>query len=544
MKITTLQLNFTVGDISGNMKKIAEKYWEACSRGADMVVATELALFGYPPKDMLLQDEYLKKHDHYLGLLREQVGETALVVGIVERNENKGKALFNSAAVIQNGRIIHTRRKTLLPTYDVFDEARYFEPNNEKPLIFNYKGKRFAVLLCEDIWGGLDGSRDGKLYRRDPVEELSAEAIDVLIVINGSPYSVGKGDIRFRLVSGVAKKLGCAIVYANQVGGNDDLVFDGRSFAVNKEGECISFSGTFTEKTAEVDIEKGRKTSYPSDDGSIANLYRALALGTKDYVNKSDFPKALVALSGGIDSAVTAAIAVDALGADRVVGVSMPSKYSSKGSVDDAESLAKNLGMEFRVMPISDVFSQYEKTFKDVGVPLGGVAEENIQARIRGNYIMYLSNTLGYVVLATGNKSEISVGFCTLYGDTAGGFAVISDVYKTVVYKLAEYINRDLEIIPLNTIKKPPSAELRPGQEDEDYLPPYGILDGILRAYIEKRKGLSEIVALGFNEEVVKWVLSKVNRNEYKRRQMAPGVKITPIAFGSGRRFPIVAKFP
>lgn len=543
MKITTLQLNFTVGDIAGNTKKIAEKYREACSRGAELVVATELALFGYPPKDMLLQGEYLKKHDQHLNLLREQIGETPLVVGIVEKNENGGKALFNSAAVIQNGKIIHTQRKTLLPTYDVFDEGRYFEPNDEKLSAFNYRGKRIAVLVCEDIWGGAEGSRGGKLYRRDPVEELKSENLDALIVINGSPYSLGKGDMRFRLVSGVAKELGCAVVYANQVGGNDDLVFDGRSFAVNKKGECVGFSGAFAESAAEVDIENGEKVLYPSDKDSIADLYRALVLGTKDYVDKSNFPKALIALSGGIDSAVTAAIAIDALGADRVVGVSMPSKYSSEGSVEDAESLAKNLGMEFRVMSIAEVFSQYEKTFKEAGVPLAGVAEENIQARIRGNYIMYLSNTLGYVVLTTGNKSEISVGFCTLYGDTAGGFAVISDVYKTLVYELAKYINRDSEIIPLNTVTKPPSAELRPGQEDEDYLPPYDILDGILKAYIEERKSPGEIAALGFDEETVRWVLSKVNGNEYKRRQMAPGVKITPIAFGSGRRFPIIAKF-
>jgi len=536
-------LNFTVGDIVGNTKKIAEKYREACFRGADLVVATELALFGYPPKDMLLQEEYLKRHEFCLGRLCAEIGETALVIGIVEKNEGDGKPLFNSAALIQNGKIIRSQRKILLPTYDVFDEARYFEAGVEKPSVFDYKGKKMAILICEDIWRGADGSRDGKLYRRNPVRELNGKNLDVVIVINSSPYSLGKGDMRFRLVSGVAKELGCAVVYANQVGGNDDLVFDGRSFAVNKKGECVGFSGAFAENATEFDVEKGGKIPYPSDKDSISDLYRALSLGTRDYVDKSGFSKALVALSGGIDSALVAAIAVEALGADRVVGVSMPSKYSSEGSVKDAESLAKNLGIEFHVIPIADVFSQYEKTFKDAGVPLGGVAEENIQARIRGNYIMYLSNTYNYVVLTTGNKSEISVGFCTLYGDTAGGFAVISDVYKTLVYELAKYVNGEREIIPLNTITKPPSAELRPDQVDEDYLPPYDILDGILKAYIEERRSLDDIVSLGFDEDTVKWVVSKVNRNEYKRRQMAPGVKITPTAFGSGRRLPIVAKF-
>ncbi len=544
MKIAALQLNFTVGDIAGNTAKIIEKYKEACSRGADLAVATELALFGYPPKDLLLRSDYLAEQERCLGLLMKEVGDTALVAGIAEKNPGSGKPLFNTAIVIQNGKIIHRQRKTLLPTYDVFDEARYFEPNAGEISAFDYLGKKIGVLVCEDIWGGAEGEGAPRPYKRDPVEELKGAGLDVLVAVNASPYHWGKGGVRLKLVSGVAERLGCAVVYANQAGGNDELVFDGRSFAVSEKGECLGAAGSFEEGVEIFRVGEGaEKRAYPSDGGDIGELYRALALGTRDYANKNNFSKALIALSGGIDSAVTAAVAVDALGPDRVIGVSMPSKYSSEGSVKDARSLAKNLGIEFHVIPIAEVLSRYEKTFKEAGFPLGGVAEENIQARVRGNYMMYLSNTLGHLVLTTGNKSETSVGFCTLYGDTAGGFAVISDVYKTTVYELAKRKNKGGEIIPRNTIEKAPSAELSPGQKDEDALPPYGILDGILKAHVEEGKSESEIAALGFDEGAVKWVVSKLNGNEYKRRQMAPGIKVTPAAFGSGRRFPISAEF-
>lgn len=553
-----LQLNFLVGDFVGNTNKIIAGYKKAVAMGAELVVSTELALFGYPPKDMLLYKSFLDAQNRELEVLKKEIGNIGLIVGIAEINTGDGKPLFNSAVLIKNGKIEIVQRKSLLPTYDVFDESRYFEPGKNLTEIFDIPSSGFfndcvTILVCEDIWGGNENNQSRKLYQWDPVMELNGLDVNTLIVINGSPYYWGKGDVRFNLVSGISKKLHCNVVYVNQVGGNDDLVFDGRSFAVNENGECIAVAQPFVEEILIVDTDSSKTVEYPSDgqnlkdSESIKNLYQALVLGTHDYVRKNGFEKVVIGLSGGIDSALTACIAVDALGKENVLGVTMPSPFSSQGSVDDSLALAENLGIQIITIPIHDIFRGYGQTLQPIfeGKQLD-VTEENIQARIRGNILMALSNKFGYLVLSTGNKSELSVGYCTLYGDMAGGYAVISDQWKTQVYELAKFINREdaQYTIPRNTLEKPPSAELRPDQKDVDSLPPYEILDPILRQYIEEQKGIDEIAIpeMPGGKEIVRKVIDMVNRAEHKRVQMPLGIKTSPKAFGSGRRWPIAAK--
>lgn len=551
LKVAMLQMNPIVGDCVGNTDKYIRAYREACEAGAELVVASELALIGYPPQDLLLRESFLDLHDQELARLVASVGNVGLVVGVVERNTRAGKPLWNSAVLIQNGKSVETQRKTHLPNYDVFDERRYFESNREEIQVFVYKGVTMAMLVCEDIWGTSEDNPNGiKLYERDLIAELAEQDLDVLITVNASPYYHRKGDVRLKLVSGIARKLHTSVVYVNQVGGNDGLVFDGRSFAVNERGECIASVAPFSAGVAVVVVGGDATGEYPSDAG-ISDLYNALVLGLRDYVHKSGRHDVVLGISGGIDSALVAAIAVDALGREHVYGVAMPSKFSSRGSISDALDLANNLGIRRRVIPINAAYDAYGDMLRsslgwdEKNAREGDVTEENIQARIRGNTLMAISNREGCFVLATGNKSELAVGYCTLYGDMAGGFAVIADVLKTKAYELVQYINRDAERIPQSTIDKPPSAELSPDQLDQDSLPPYDVLDAILKAYIEQGKGAKEIVGtLGYKADLVDWVIKKVDSNEFKRKQMPPGLKVSPVAFGTGRRMPIVARMP
>ncbi len=549
MKIALLQQNFIVGDIENNARKIREGYLSAVKDGAELVVSSELALFGYPPRDLLEHKSLVAKQFTLLEDLARYIDEVALIVGFAEPNNSKrGKPLFNSAAFLWKGKIHDVHRKALLPTYDVFDEYRYFEPYTKPQKPVSYNGKKIGILVCEDVWAGSEDPEIRDQYTFDPVEGICSQDPDVLIVINGSPYYWGKGDVRFSMIRDVAKKYKKPVVYTNQIGGNDELVFDGRSFAVDASGKCLGMGKSFEEDSVIIDLERDTVVSCPSDTGDLSQIEAALVLGVRDYCKKTGVDKHGVAigLSGGIDSAVTTVIAQKALGKEKVVTIAMPSGFSSQASVEDAEQLAKNLGVEFRLIPIKNAFRVLGETLKptiDWQDP-PEVTEENVQARIRGLILMATANREGRIVLGTGNKSELAVGYATLYGDMASGLGVISDLPKTLVYKLAKYINKDKEIIPRRTIEKPPSAELRPDQKDTDSLPPYDVLDAILEQYVEKRRGVSEINTKVFNRELVEKIIRMVNRAEFKRRQMAPGLKVTTKAFGTGRRMPIAARIP
>lgn len=550
MKIGILQLNFKVGDFEGNQQKILQGYRNAVESGASLVVTSELALFGYPPGDILLRDDYVIRQNHNLNELSQHIGKAGLIVGVATRNSGEaGMPLYNSVALIKNKKIDYLQHKSLLPNYDVFDEKRYFEASVEHPRMIQYNGHRLGFLICEDIWSDVEALAGNRMYRDNPADVFLQQPIDMLITINASPFYTGKTRIRHEIARSLTRKLKCSLIYANQVGGNDELIFDGQSFAMDQDGELIAKAKGFSEDCLIFDIETSTKVpSGPIDD--IRDLYDALVLGTRDYVLKSvGKPSVLVALSGGIDSAVTACIANQALGSEHVFGVGMPSAFSSEGSIADASRLAQNLGIRFKLIPIGQAYNSFGKILEPVidwhtpGSRENDVTEENIQARIRGTIMMAISNRHGGIVLSTGNKSELSVGYCTLYGDMAGGFAVLSDVYKTRVYDLANFINRDSEIIPWNTINKAPSAELSPDQQDQDSLPPYDILDAVLDAYIEQGLEKDDIAAQGFDPRTVTWIIGKLNANEYKRRQMAPGLKVTQKAFGIGRRLPIAARF-
>jgi len=560
MKIGMLQLNLTVGDVAGNAKKILEGYRELCRQGAELVVTSELALLGYPIKDLIFNDEIIDEQNRELDLIRSDVGDVGLIIGVAERAEGCGKPFCNSAYFLHNREVIFIQQKYLLPMYDVFDEARYFEPNpGITPTLIKYKGKRIAILICEDIWGN-DEMANG-LYEYDPIVALKKVYPDLLVTLNASPYYLGKEIVREKLIENISSDLGCPVVYVNQIGGNDELVFDGRSCVSDRKKSSIAYAPAFSESKMIVDVDLLRKIDIPCNNPD-KNLLDTLVLGTRDYVRKSGFTKAVIALSGGIDSAVTAAIACLALGPENVMGVALPSQFSSQGSIDDAELLAKNLGIRFHTISISGIYDAFGDALKKEinwyipGTIPGDATEENVQARTRGAIMMAISNRLGAILLTTGNKSEVSVGYCTLYGDMAGGFAVISDLYKGKVYKLANFINREKEIIPYNTINKAPSAELRPDQKDEDSLPPYDVLDEILEAYIEKGWSIKRIIDTRLldkesreftrkiaDEETVRKIINMVNRSEYKRQQMPPGLKVTKKAFGSGRRMPIAAKY-
>ncbi|TVL94774.1 MAG: NAD+ synthase [Candidatus Kuenenia stuttgartiensis] len=544
MKVALAQINPVVGDFENNVRKICSFIEQAKRKNADLVVFPELAVTGYPPKDFLDVPAFV---DHNLKALRDvtqQVSGIAAIVGFVDRNrQSYGKLVHNAAAFIQDRQIVSVHHKSLLPTYDVFDESRYFEPAcSIAPVQFN--NYTLGISICEDIWND-EEFWTRPLYETDPIEKLISKGANVIINISASPFTVEKHEaIRLRMLTHDAKKYKVPFIYVNQIGGNDELVFDGSSAVINAQGKRIAQAAAFGEDLIVVDLENTAIQVVPQTFTPIETVQKTLLLGLRDYVAKCGFEKVIIGLSGGIDSAVTAALAVEALGSENVIGIIMPSQFSSQGSVDDAVQLSKNLAIDYRIFPIKDLFDGYQTILREEfrGLPFD-IAEENLQARIRGNIIMALSNKYGYLVLSTGNKSEMAVGYCTLYGDMSGGLALISDVPKTMVYELAKYMNREKEIIPQETLSKPPSAELKPNQLDQDSLPPYDILDSILKAYIEEAKCIEEIVRMGFDETTVRDVIQKVNRNEYKRRQAAPGIKVTSKAFGPGRRMPIAHKF-
>ena len=545
MKIGIAQLNAVVGDFPGNAKRILAAYRECLELGAELVVVPELALVGYPPRDLLFKSQFIPKCLQALDYLADEVKSVPLVVGYVDHCEpdSVGKPFRNAAAFLHEGEVKHKVWKTLLPAYDVFDERRYFEPGEGcEPILWN--GKRLGITVCEDIW--TENYLHRPLYERDPAEELKSQGIDVLLNLSASPFSLGKPARRWDMLRQVAKNAEVPLVYCNCIGGNDQLIFDGNSLALDAKGEALASLSGFEEQCQVVDISlSGNDKNLPVETSQEENSYKALVLGLRDYAHKCGFTKACLGLSGGIDSALTAALACDALGAENVHGLTMPSQFSSGGSVDHSVELAKNLGMHCDTVPIGDTFAEVKAAMKPVFGDLEeDVTEENMQARIRGLFLMSLSNKTNSLLLTTGNKSELAVGYCTMYGDMCGGLAVISDLPKMQVYALSRWINRDREIIPWDTIDKPPSAELRPDQKDQDTLPPYEVLDSILELYVEQQLSGAEIIENhGHDENLVRWVQRRVDLNEWKRHQAAPGLRVTSKAFGIGRRMPIVQRF-
>jgi NAD+ synthase (glutamine-hydrolysing) len=541
LKVAGAQLNLTVGDIAGNEERIAGVMDRAESEGADVLLLPELAIPGYPPEDLVLRRDFVEANIDAMHRLARRSGRMTTVVGFVDFATGRGfgaddtqpRNVANAAAVITHGELRGVYHKVLLPNYGVFDEDRYFVMGSDPDRIWGIEGVPVGVSVCEDIW-----SPDG------PSSQQAAAGAKLLLNINASPFHRGKASEREEMLAAMARAGDAAVVYVNLVSGQDELVFDGASVVIGRDGQVLHRSPQFEEDFFVIDVPTGHEQASP---GSIAPLlepteeiYRALTLGLRDYCRKNGFEGVVVGLSGGIDSAMTAVIAADALGPDGVWGVAMPSRYSSRHSVDDARSLAENLGIRFDLIPIDGIYSAQLEALSDVfdGTEFG-IAEENLQARTRGAILMGISNKFGPMVLATGNKSEMAAGYATLYGDMVGGYSVLKDVFKTIVYELARWRNKDGEIIPQNTIDKPPSAELRPGQKDSDSLPAYEILDAILERYVEDDLGVVEIVGEGYDAETVLKVARLVDRNEYKRRQSAPGVKITTKAFGKDRRLPI-----
>ncbi len=543
MKIGILQLNSTIGAFEANQQKLLAAYSQAVQQGAEFVMAPELFLCGYPPRDLLLRPDFIAANLTALAKTAELVGAVPLCVGFVDKNPTRpGRPLANSAAVLQAGKIVWRQNKSLLPTYDVFDEDRYFEPA-KSTAPFEFQGRKFGITICEDIWNDEDFWSD-RLYRRDPVKELIAQGANIILNISASPWHVGKEKSRLEMLQRVARDERIPLVQVNSIGANDELIFDGHSVALNGQGDVLALGNGFAEDTLVVEMEGGPPATKPIWPAKEELLFKALSLGIRDYVHKCGFMSVVLGLSGGIDSAITAVLAVDALGADKVTGVSMPARYSSSGSLTDAEVLAKNLGIRYEVIPIEPAFQAVEGQFMKVFAGTKpNEAEENIQSRLRGVTLMALSNKFGSLVLTTGNKSEMAVGYCTLYGDMCGALAVIADVFKTEVYNVSRWINRDRVIIPTDSITKPPSAELRPDQTDQDSLPPYDVLDAILQHYVVEHLSKDEIIRRGFSAPVVNDVINKVTFTEYKRRQAAPGLKVSPRAFGMGRRIPVAQRF-
>jgi len=543
MKIGVLQLNATIGDFAGNRSKAVHGYRDACEQGAGFVVAPELFLCGYPPRDLLLRADFVEAGLTELQALAGEIGKVPLCLGVVERHAGTpGRPLHNSAVVLKEGQVVFRQHKALLPTYDVFDEDRYFEPG-ERFEVLEHQGRRIGITICEDIWNDSDFWPERR-YERDPVKELVAAGADLIINLSASPWYVGKEKTRLEMLQRVARDEGVALVQVNAVGANDELIFDGNSVALDAQGRVLDRCEAFAEEVRVADLQDPAADTQPAWPPNEEMLSRGLTLGVRDYVRKCGFENVVIGLSGGIDSAVTAVLAVQALGADRVLGVSMPARYSSEGSKSDAAKLAAALGIRYEVLPVEEPFQAMESQLAGVFAGLEpGIAEENIQSRLRGVTLMALSNKFGSLVLTTGNKSEMAVGYCTLYGDMCGALAVIADVFKTDVYKLARWINRETEIIPAETLAKPPSAELRPDQKDADSLPPYDVLDHILQCYIVDHMSPSEIIERGHDAAVVADVVNKVTFSEYKRRQAAPGLKVSPRAFGMGRRIPVAQRF-
>jgi len=547
MKIALGQINTTVGDLAGNVARMVSASRQAAGSGADVVVFPELSITGYPPRDLVEKPTFIEKSEQHLVRLAAATADLGLTVicGYVGRARSPaGKGATNSAAILHKGAVVFRQAKMLLPTYDVFDEARYFMPAENQKLT-RIEDTEVALTICEDAWNDKQ-FWERRLYWRDPVDELISAGGKLLISINASPYHMGKRALRREIFTAAARRHGVPLVYVNQVGGNDSLVFDGTSFAMNAEGRMIASAPSFREDMVLVDFSSGQGDQHHAIQDECEAAYEALVLGTRDYIRKCGFERVLVGLSGGIDSSLTAVIAADAVGSENVVGVGMPGPYSSAGSVNDARTLAANLGIRFEMAFITPVYAEFLKTLDPLfaGAPCD-VTEENLQARLRGVTLMSLSNKWGALVLTTGNKSELAVGYCTLYGDMCGGLAVISDVPKTLVYSLSRVANRlHPGAIPESVFEKPPSAELRPNQKDTDSLPPYEVLDSILRAYVEDNLSPREIAGqLAQPLEMVKRIINQVDRNEYKRQQAAPGIKVTSKAFGIGRRFPIAQKY-
>ena len=548
MKIGFAQINPTVGDLRGNCELIIGAYERLAAAGAELVLTPELAITGYPPQDLVFKSRFVPENLAFLEKLHSHVGDTALLVGFVDRNEGRGKPFHNAAALLERGKPICKAYKSLLPTYDVFDEDRYFEAGR-CVVPFDVHGRKIGVTICEDIW--TDDYLPRPLYDIEPVRNLVEQSAEIIVNLSASPFRLGAPACRFEMIAAQARTYQRPICYCNVVGGNDQLIFDGNSIAVNASGNLIAQLAAFREDAKVVDTDSTDAIEF-HEGKTPEQLFTALSLGVRDYFRKCNFHSAVIGLSGGVDSAVTAVIAVDALGAENVTGVSMPSPYSSRGSIDDARALARNLGIKFFEIPITDAFRDFKAQFKEIfkGLP-ENETEENMQPRLRAMTLMALSNKFGHLLLTTGNKSELAVGYCTLYGDMAGGLAVISDVPKTMVYELARWINSDYsarsgakrQIIPGSTIEKAPSAELKPNQKDQDTLPPYEILDKILQLYVEENLSARDIIARGFDEKAVRWVQRRVDLNEYKREQSAPGLKVTSRAFGVGRKMPIAQRY-
>ncbi len=539
MKILLAQINTIVGALEHNTQIIIETIRKARAQNIDLVVFPELTLTGYPPKDLVEKKWFVEKNVHQLDAITPETEGIGAIVGYLAPNPTaEGKGTFNSAALLCDKSISSVHHKSLLPTYDVFDEARYFDPAPSiTPALF--RGKRLGISICEDIWNDqLHWGR--RLYKRDPILELTEQRVDLMINISASPFTLNKRQIKHDMFSQIARRHKVPLVHTNLVGGNDSLIFDGWSNVFNKQGEIVVQGRDFQEDLLLYDTDQTSGEHHPTTAEGMERLYQALCLGLRDYVNKCGFKQVVIGLSGGMDSSLVAVLAVHALGRENVVGISMPARFTSELSTKDAAELTRRLGIEYRVIPIEPIFTSYLESlrehFKDKPFD---VTEENIQARIRGNILMALSNKFGYLVLSTGNKSELAMGYCTLYGDMAGGLAVISDVPKTMVYELAAYVNRDREIIPASVLSRPPSAELHKNQKDEDSLPPYPVLDPIIKAYVEDHKGLEDIVAMGFERSFIENIIKCIDSNEYKRHQAPPGLKVTSKAFGYGWRMPI-----
>jgi len=545
VKIALGQINPTVGDFSGNAAKIIQFAEQARSAGAGMILFPELSVCGYPPRDLVERPSFVARNRTTAEQIAAETRGIAVICGLVTRAEaDSGKTVMNSAALLREGRIEFIQSKMLLPTYDVFDEMRNFAPAHSQQL-FSFCGKQMALTICEDAWNDKH-FWNKRLYRIDPIEELVRAGGNFVLNISSSPFWIGKRELRRDMLAAIAKNQHVPVAMVNQVGGNDSLVFDGSSLVLAPDGNVIAQGKSFEEDIIFFDSSNLTGEMHEQIAGEEASAYEALVLGTRDYVHKCGFQRAIIGLSGGIDSALTAGIAVDALGAANVIGVGMPGPYSSPGSISDARALAENLGIRFELLSINEIYQSANATLASAfaGLP-EDVTEENIQSRARGLILMSLSNKLGALVLSTGNKSELAAGYCTLYGDMVGGLAVISDVPKTLVYRLSAYVNSRAgkSVIPQATIDKAPSAELRPDQKDSDSLPPYDVLDTIVEDYVEESRSAEQIVQdHGYDPDLVKRVIAMIARSEYKRQQAAPGIKITPKAFGYGRRFPIAAK--
>lgn len=543
MKLYLNQINPVIGDFKGQFNRIVAACNKAKQMECDLAVFPELALCGYPPRDLLEQNAFVQANQRCLEQLMANITGIGVICGLVTTNpDDTGKSIFNSAVLFENGELLHQVNKQLLPTYDVFDERRHFEPGQASQPFF-YKGYALGLTICEDAWNDKDVFKR-RLYALDPVAQLVEDGADLLINIAASPFHMGKKAFRDHMLALVARKHSVPVVFVNQVGGNDHILFDGTTAVFDAQGEIVARAADFQEDSLVYDTQNNSGDLHTITDSDVHAVLKALIMGTHDYVTKCGFKKVVIGLSGGIDSALTAYIAVEALGAENVSTVFMPSRYTSQDNYEDTRVLSQNLGVGYSIIPIDDVYTAFLKLL----LPQSDssdltLTEQNIQARVRGTLLMGISNRDGCLVLSTGNKSELAVGYCTLYGDMNGGLAVISDVPKTLVYDICRLINQRDEVIPRRILEKAPSAELKPNQTDQDDLPPYEVIDPILKGYVEKALSMDELIAAGHDPQAVKEIISRVDRNEYKRHQSAPGLKVTAKAFGEGRRYPLAKRY-